>query len=297
MKYYEVDFHIRCSEYTTDCNTVHDGNMTVQNVREIITAIAGANGFETFEDTDNGIKGYVQTSLFDRQTLENDIDNLPFEGIGIDFYVNETEDKDWNEVWENEGFEPIEVDDRCVIHDGRHVPEGKEYDISVEIDARMAFGTGTHETTRMVISTMLGMDLHGKVVLDCGCGTGILGIVALKCGAESAIGYDIDEWSTDNSYHNAIINNVEERYRALNGDASVLREMDSKFDIVVANINRNILLEDMPKFHEVMKNGAVLVLSGFYTEDIDVLKRKAESIGLQLISSKADNNWACIAFQ
>ena len=156
----------------------------------------------------------------------------------------------------------------------------------------MAFGTGTHETTRMICSQLLNMNLEGKRILDCGCGTGILGICALKLGAASCVGYDIDEWSTDNTRHNAVINHVDERFTSLLGDASILNKVEGVFDVVIANINRNILLADMPVFVNKMAQGATLLLSGFYNEDTALLVKQAKMLGLTLTAQREDNNWA-----
>ena len=304
MKYYEVEMTI------TPCT---------QDAQDILSAMAAEAGFETFEETPTGLLGYVQQSLFLQDALDAVIANFPFEGTHIIYKVREAEDKDWNEQWEQEGFEPIEVsnrrsrfvplgqrskkeDGRCVIiHDGRHLPSdlGPQTSdiISIEIDAHMAFGTGTHETTRMLCSTLLDMDLQGKRVLDCGCGTGILGICALKLGADSCVGYDIDEWSADNTRHNAVINHVDDRLTSLCGDSSVLSGFAAEFDIVLANINRNILLADMPHFVRVMKPGATLILSGFYEADCTLLESKAQQLGLKLIATKTDGDWACMVLK
>lgn len=286
MKYYEVDFEIRTSL----------PEAVVQDVRDLIAAGAGEAGFETFEETETGITGYVQTGMFCEDSLKAAIGDIAIDGVDIIYNVRDAEYKDWNEQWENEGFAPIVVDGKCAIHDGRHLPEG-QFDISVEIDARMAFGTGTHETTRMMVASLLGMNLEGKTVLDCGCGTGILGIAALKGGAAGATGYDIDEWSADNSRHNAVINSVDSRYEALQGDASVIDGLGRKFDIVLANINRNILLNDMPRFREAMKEGGVLILSGFYKEDAGMLTERAASLGMKPCGERSDGNWACLTFR
>lgn len=292
MKYYEIDFHIKP---TTDGHT--DYEMIVQNTRDIIAALAGETGFETFEDTEDGMKGYVQTCLFDRDALDMAIATVPFDSVRVTYEINEAEDKDWNEAWENEGFEPIAIGERCVIHDGRHLPTSNSYDISIEIDARLAFGTGNHETTRMVAGTLLATDMDGKKMLDCGCGTGILGIIALKCGAKRAVGYDIDEWSVDNARHNAVINRVDDRFCSMLGDASILDSIGERFDIVTANINRNILLNDMSAFRSVMNDGAALVISGFYCEDMDILKTKASELSLTLSQTSESNGWACMMFR
>lgn len=286
MKYYEVEFRINGSE------------SLMQDARDLVAAMAGEAGFETFEDTDNGLKGYVQTTLFDDESLKEALADFPFDDVEISYSVKEAEYKDWNEQWEQEGFHPIDVDGRCIIHDGRHLPEQMpDTAISVEIDAKLAFGTGTHETTRMIVSRLLDTDLIGKDVLDCGCGTGILGIVALKCGARRAVGYDIDEWSADNARHNAVINGVDKNYQSLLGDASVLDTIEETFDVVVANINRNILLADMQAFKTKMKPGAALLISGFYRSDAEVLEAKAKSLGLAVDGMAYDGEWTMLSLR
>ena len=274
MKYYEVDFNL---------------SPTSSDACDLLAAIAGEAGFETFEETDNGLKGYVQQQLFDREQLDLMLQSFPFPDVNVSYTVTEAEDRDWNEQWEQEGFEPIVVNNRLVIHDGRHLPE-QTYPLSIEIDAHLAFGTGTHETTRMVCATLLGLSPHR--VLDCGCGTGILGITAMKLGANECVAYDIDEWSVDNTRHNAVINQVE--LTPLLGDATILNKVEGTFDLVMANINRNILLQDMPRFREKMAPGAFLILSGFYTDDVPLLTEKAASLGLKPVSQKEENGWACI---
>lgn len=285
MKYFETEFKISGPE------------ALIQDARDVLAAMAGDAGYETFEDTADGIKGYVQQDFYAEDALAAIIADFPFDDITIEYVTREAEYRDWNEQWEMEGFEPIVVENKCVIHDGRHLPENMTDSMTVvEIDAKLAFGTGTHETTRMIVGELANTDLTGKTILDCGCGTGILGIVALKRGAERATGYDIDEWSVDNTRHNAVINRVDERYTPLLGDAKVLDNVEEKFDIVVANINRNILLNDMERFAEKMKDGGILLLSGFYSADTDCLKEKAASLGLSFIKEKIDNDWAMLSF-
>ena len=290
MKYYEVEMTI------TPCS---------QDARDILSALSAEAGFETFEETPTGLLAYVQQSLFDREALDNAIADFPFEGTHIIYNVREAEDRDWNEQWEQEGFEPIEVKSQkedgrgIIIHDGRHLGN-LQFDhllFTIEIDARLAFGTGTHETTRMICATLLDMDLKGKRILDCGCGTGILGICALKLGADSCVGYDIDEWSADNTRHNAVINHVDDRLQSLCGDASLLDSIDEKFDLVLANINRNILLADMPRFVSVMAPHSTLILSGFYQNDCALLESKAQQLGLKLTATKTDGEWACMVLK
>ena len=283
MKYFEADFTI--SPYSPDAI-------------DLLADIAGEAGFESFEVTPTGLKGYVQQQLFNPMLLDFGIADFPIECVDITYDIHEAEDRDWNEQWEQEGFEPIVIPPSLVIHDGRHLPDDS-YLTSIEIDARQAFGTGTHETTRMICSTLLELKdqkLAGARVLDCGTGTGILSICALKLGAAEAIGYDIDEWSVDNARHNAVINQVDDHFQSLLGDASILNKVDGTFDLVLANINRNILLSDLPAFREKMSDRALLILSGFYTSDTTMLISKAETLGLTLQKQREDQDWACLVF-
>ena len=337
MKYFEIEFTL------TPCT---------EDAQDVLSALAGEAGCESFEQTDNGLKAYVQQSLFDEEALRLAVEGFPFD-CHIIYNVREAEDRDWNEQWEQEGFDPIEVRSQnaeargIIIHDGRHLPSSINPQpssithqpssiIPIEIDAHLAFGTGTHETTRMICSTLLSMDLRNQRVLDCGCGTGILGICALKLGAASCFAYDIDEWSADNTRHNAVINRVDDRLTVLCGDSTVLcgnttvlgglaAESPSPsagsvlgglittpagspatttpagspagFSLVLANINRNILLQDMPRFVSVMEPHATLILSGFYKSDCALLESKAQALGLSLTATKTDGDWACMVFQ
>ena len=291
MKYFEAEFVI--SPLSPDA-------------ADLLAAIAGEAGFESFEETSTGLKGYVQQQLFDQSALQSALEDFPFDNVDITYTIRETEDRDWNEQWEQEGFDPI-VLPGLIIHDGRHLPP----DVSslhtphstlleIEIDARQAFGTGTHETTRMICSELISLlTPHSTLperVLDCGTGTGILSICALKLGATEAVGYDIDEWSVDNARHNAVINCVDDRFTSLLGDASILNKVEGTFDLVLANINRNILLADMPAFKQKMAPGATLILSGFYTADCPMLIDKAATLGLTLQKQKEDHDWACLVF-
>ncbi len=282
MKYFEVEFTI---------------NPMSVDASDLLADLALEAGFETYEETENGLLGYVQQGLFDEDALRSCIAEFPIEGISIIYNVREAEDRDWNEQWEQEGFEPIIIPP-LAIHDGRHLPE-VESEISIEIDAKLAFGTGTHETTRMICKELISTvpELEEVRVLDCGTGTGILSIAALKLGASEAVGYDIDEWSADNARHNAVINRVDERFTSLLGDASVIDTIEGEFDLVLANINRNILLADMPRFVSKMHSGSKLILSGFYTADSPLLIQKAADLGLTFVSQNQDQDWACLVFK
>lgn len=284
MKYFEVEFKIEGDEslFTDSC--------------DLITAMCGEVGFETFQETDHGVNGYVQQEIFDKTKLEEVMEDFPFDNINVTFEVREAEYKDLNEEWENEGFDPITISNECVVHDGRHLPT-KDYAIEVEIDAKLAFGTGSHETTRMMARQLLLASPKDKKVLDCGCGTGILGIIALKAGASHVVGYDIDEWSSDNSRHNAVINGVGEHYQALLGDVSSVEGTDERFDLIMANINRNILIADMYVWHKLSSKNGLIILSGFYDSDVDIICKEAERYGMRKETIATDGDWACIVFR
>lgn len=285
MKYLVAEFKIECQ----------DG--MIQIARDLLTDALGEAGFETFEDTEDGIKGYVQESLFDENAMNDVISNFMLPDVSINANIQEAEYKNWNEEWEEAGFERININDSITIYDARHDDgNGIASGISIGIETKQAFGTGTHETTRMIVSTLLNIDLKGKRVLDCGCGTGILGIAASKLGASEVVGYDIDEWSSENAIHNAELNGVG-NMKVMLGDASVLKSVEGKFDVVLANINRNILLADMPAFVSVMADDSLLILSGFYASDVDLLIEKASNLGLSKIDSKSDSEWTCLVLK
>lgn len=269
--------------------------------RDLLADDAAQAGFETFEETEQGMDAYVQKELFDREALDAYIADFPISDAHITYSIQDAEDKDWNQEWEEQGFEPIYVADQVVIYDAKH-PElypdtsNRPDIIEIGIEAKLAFGTGNHETTRMIISLLLQMPIKTKRVLDCGTGTGILGLTASKLGAKEVVGYDIDEWSVENAKHNALLNGVD-NMEVLFGNSSVLNHISGVFDVVMANINRNILLDDMRLFRSVMNTDATLILSGFYEEDVPVLLEKANELGLHETARHTDNNWTCLVLK
>ncbi|MDD7597086.1 MAG: 50S ribosomal protein L11 methyltransferase [Prevotella sp.] len=284
MKYKIADFKIACTTELT------------QIAKDLLPDLMGEIGFESFEDTPDGLKGYIPADLLDTNSLKQVLDTFPVEGVNITYTLSDSEDKNWNEAWENTGFAPINIDNQVLVYDARagKKPAGDSL-INIGIEAKQAFGTGTHESTRMMIGAMLQLSLKGKRVLDCGCGTGILGIAALKLGAEAVVGFDVDEWSVENTQHNAAINQVD-NIEVFHGDAHVLSHVSGVFDVVLANINRNILLNDMPTYLEMMNAGSILIISGFYEEDVKLLDEKANLLGLVKTSQKTDNHWCCLTF-
>lgn len=288
MKYFVANFKIECEAEL------------MQPARELLSAAACEAGFEAFEDTDDGLLGYVQRPMYDKEALDAAIADYMPEGAAVSYAVEEVPDQNWNQGWEDEGFEPIGVSDNLVIYDAKHTDRemfaGDDGVMRIFIEARNAFGTGTHQTTRMILRRLLAMDVQGKSVLDCGCGTGILGITASRLGADPVLGYDIDEWSADNAQHNAALNGVENMSVML-GDASVLDNVAECFDVVIANINRNILIADMLAFRAHMKEGAQLILSGFYEADVPMIEAVAKKHGLSLCDVVTDEEWACVLFK
>lgn len=266
--------------------------------RDLLADGAAQAGFESFEETEQGMDAYAQKELFDHEALDAYIADFPISDAHITYSIKDAEDKDWNQEWEEQGFEPIYVADQVVIYDAKH-PElypdtsSRPDIIEIGIEAKLAFGTGNHETTRMIISQLLQMPIKTKRVLDCGTGTGILGLTASKLGAKEVVGYDIDEWSVENAKHNAVLNGVD-NMEVLFGNSSVLNHISGVFDVVMANINRNILLDDMRLFRSVMNTDATLILSGFYEEDVPVLLEKANELGLHETARHTDNNWTCL---
>ena len=287
MKYFVANFKIECEAEL------------MQPARELLSAAACEAGFEAFEDADDGLLGYVQRPMYDKEALDAAIADYMPEGAAVSYAVEEVPDQNWNQGWEDEGFEPIGVSDNLVIYDAKHTDRemfaGDDGVMRIFIEARNAFGTGTHQTTRMILRRLLAMNVQGKSVLDCGCGTGILGITASRLGANPVLGYDIDEWSADNAQHNAALNGVENMSVML-GDASVLDNVSECFDVVIANINRNILIADMPAFCAHMKQGARLILSGFYESDVPMIEAAAKEHGLSLCDVVTDEEWACALF-
>lgn len=291
MKYLKAIFTLTA----TGNKGINDAVM-LQASKDVLCSILGNAGFESFEDEGNTVTGYIQEKTFDKATTDLCLAAFPINGVEISYTAKNMEDKNWNETWEAGGFEPIEIIGKCIIYDTIHSPASAQHGITdITIDTKQAFGTGGHETTFMIVNDLFDTDLHGKHVLDCGCGTGILSIIAAKLGAAGITAYDIDEWSVENTKHNCDLNNVD-NVNVIHGDASVITNAKQRFDTVLANINRNILLADMAAFRQAMADNGTLTLSGFYTQDADLLIDKAKSLNLNLIKKETKNDWCMLKF-
>ena len=258
-------------------------------VADVLADYLGKIGFESFVTTDEGLDAYIPEKNFSEQEFETALKRFPLD-VAMSYVAEEMEDKNWNEEWEKHFFEPITIDNECIIHSSFHkdIPKLK---YNIIIDPKMAFGTGHHETTSLMVSEILKMDLTGKSVLDMGCGTSVLGILASLKGAESITAIDIDEWCVRNSLENIALNDVN-NIRVLLGDASLLT--GQHFDVIIANINRNILLNDMEKYSACLPAGGELFMSGFYTEDLPVIESKAAAYGLKTDYFNRKNNWTVV---
>ena len=280
MKYYEVNFTIE---------------PYMEAYADVFSASLAEIGFESFVPTDKGLTAYIQQGLYSEENLNQTIEDFPIQGVQIRYEVVEAEYEDWNAVWEEEGFHPIIIDDCIVIHDVKHsdVPN-LPYDIV--ISPKLAFGTGSHQTTRMILRELSKLDLTGKKVIDAGTGTGILSIMCIKKGASEVFAYDIDEWSVENTKDNLLLNGIHNEVRVELGDATVLDKTNNA-DLVIANINRNILLNDLHSFCSKLGQKGLLLISGFYTEDSPILIEAASIEGLILTKKEVDENWCMLMLE
>lgn len=260
-----------------------------QLASEILIAELGELAFESFTETETGISAFVQKDLWDEMILEN-INILHSEEFKIDYTFEEIDQVNWNEEWEK-NFEPIDVDGRCHVRAPFHPKTDAEFDILIE--PKMSFGTGHHETTHMMIQHLLEMDVTGMKTLDMGCGTAILAILAEMKGAQPIDAIDIDNWCYLNSIENAERNNCT-KITVYEGDAALLE--CKKYDLIIANINRNILLNDMQSYADCLNPKGTLLLSGFYTEDIPFIDASCTEKGLTYVKKFERNNWVSLKY-
>ena len=255
---------------------------------EMLIAQLGYVGFESFVEQDNGVTAYIQKQEWNSKILE-DVFLLHSNEFNITFEYNEIAQTNWNEEWEK-NFNPIQVDDLVSIRAPFHTNPSLQFDIVIE--PKMSFGTGHHETTHMMVQHLLALDLDTKKVLDMGCGTGILAIFAEMKGAKPIDAIDIDSWCYENSLENIQRNNCN-HITVYEGDASLLKE---KYDVIIANINRNILLSDMKTYTDCLNENGVLLLSGFYKEDIVIIEDEVTKHGVTFETMIQRNNWVALKY-
>lgn len=276
MKYTEVKVTITpCSDLAVD----------------LLTGLLGEIGYDSFVNEDFGFSAYIPTVSYDEEALNALFAEFPLDAV-LTYTSEEMPDKNWNEEWEKNYFQPVIIGTDCVVHSTFHknVPEAR---YSILIDPKMAFGTGHHQTTSLIIREILKTDLTGKSVLDMGCGTAVLAILAAKRGASDVTAIDIDEWACENARENVRLNG-ENRIDVRLGGAELLG--NETYDVIFANINRNILLNDMAVYVRCLHSGSDLYMSGFYVEDIPAIQAEAERNGLRFVSYSEDKNWVAVRF-
>lgn len=276
MNYIEVTFDLTCAD---------------DFIPDVLADRLGDAGFESFVQEKNKLLAYCPENLFSAEKMQKELSLFPIL-LELTYKIKNIREQNWNEEWEKNSFEPIIIDNKCIVHN----PQKNigNFDIDIIIDPHLAFGTASHETTQLIISEMLKMNFENADVLDMGCGTGVLGILASKLNAKNVTSIDIDKFSYENTIHNATLNRIK-NIVAKQGDASLLH--DTTFDIILANINRNILLRDMPFYCNVLKENGIILFSGFYAEDIKRIEESAEEHRLKKISERIKNNWAVVIFK
>lgn len=286
MPYLQLTLHYH---YPT---TETPSSLSDEDLSDWLISELGTIGFESFEQSEGAIKAFIPEQDYNEEGTRELLSSFPLEGFSYEYTTELLPEVNWNEEWEKNYFQPILLGEgQCLIRAPFHEPQ-PELPLEIIISPKMAFGTGNHETTSLICSWLLGHDLRGLRVLDMGCGTGILGIIALKRGAGSLTAIDIDPWAYENVQEDASLNNVSID-EIICGDASTL-EGKAPYDLVLANIARNILLEDMPRYTAVMHSGSRLLLSGFYEEDIPLLVARGEELGLQFVANMVHNRWSLV---
>lgn len=255
---------------------------------DIVVAKLNEIEFESYVETQDGVDAYIQESLFNQEKLNEVIEDLQ-SLFQFEYTIKEIKQENWNQQWE-ENFNPVEINKDCFIRAHFHDKIDCKYEII--ITPKMSFGTGHHETTFLMMNEMFHIDFNNKKVLDMGCGTGILSILSKMLGSSITQAIDIDEWSYENSVENATLNNTEDINFSL-GDVTAIK---GAFDVVLANINRNIILEDISKYIDSLNENSDLLLSGFLSEDVIIIRDKVESLGLSFVSHKNKNKWNLLHF-
>jgi len=305
-----------------------------EDISDMLCALLGDLGFDSFEQTSTGVEAYIAQGNDDEGAVSALLQGLSL-GSAVTFSKHALENKNWNEQWEKEGFRPIVIDGLCAIHRPADAVPALPYDILIE--PRMAFGSGTHETTSQLVEMLLGMDFSapnsgekkpsetsngsGIRALDMGCGTGILALAMHLRGAQHVVAIDIDESSVENTRHNAELNGIRcgnadscngengnggdagscrssadscnggKTFEVIHGDASAI---DGQFDVIVANIHRNIIIHDLPTYAAHLAPGGTLIVSGFFTEDAPAILSAAAPLSLRLHSRQSRNNWCVL---
>lgn len=281
MDYYELTF-------------TYDSLLDKEMLSDVLANRLGSIGFDSFIKNEEGLQAYIPEKMFNENRLAGKIRRFPIKGAKIRYTKQVIADKDWNEEWEKNYFEPVNIEGECLVRASFHKSKpGFRYNIV--IDPKMAFGTGNHETTFLMIRELLRLNVEGKAVLDMGCGTAVLAILAKMKKASKIVGIDIDEWAYNNALENIRLNRAK-NIKILLGGAEQIRSY-KPFDVVFANINRNILLSDISTYAESMKPGADLFLSGFYAQDVPAIEAECKRSGFNILYYTEKNSWAAVRAQ
>ena len=260
--------------------------------RDVISALLAGIGFESFVESEAGLDAYIAGKVFSEAAVEELLNDFPLPDVGVQYELELIKSRDWNEEWEKNFFQPIVIQDQVIIHSSFH-KDIPPFPYDIVIDPKMAFGTGHHSTTALMVSYLLEQNLEGKSFLDMGCGTAILAILAQKRGAKPVMAIDNDEWAYENSLENIRINQAS-GIRVELGDASLLGK--ERYDFIFANINRNILLNDIPVYAACLNPGASLFMSGFYEDDLALISEACQQQSLKFVGNKEDNGWVAAEF-
>ncbi len=274
MNYFEVNILLK--------------DATAPDSRDIIAAHLSEFGFESFEDNETGLKAFIPENLYNESLVNEALKDIS-EMIPFSYEVNFIKAENWNETWEK-NFDPVMVAGKCFIRAPFHA-SNPEAEFELVIEPKMSFGTAHHETTSMMIELILGKSWEGKKVLDMGCGTGILAILCAKMGASEIVAIDNDEWAFLNAVENIERNNTG-NIKVLQGDDALIE--DQNFDVIIANINRNILLGQIQNYSKALNTDGEIFLSGFYEEDVNILLEEAEKYNLKLKQKITKNNWVAM---
>jgi ribosomal protein L11 methyltransferase len=282
MEYYKITFVYESSRIET------------QTINDLLASELGGIEFESFISETHGLTAFITVDKYHSPTLKKCLNNFPLSGIRIHFTKERIKARNWNEEWEKNYFQPIRIGAKCIIRASFH-PEESGFDYPIVIDPKMSFGTGNHATTRLMLNEILQIDLKNRELLDIGCGTAILSILAAQKGASRIIAIDIDEWAYNNAIENCRLNATGNIHVALGGAEQI--EKFGTFDYIFANINRNILLNDIQTYAPALKKGGILFMSGFYTEDIPAIEKACNNNDLRLLSFTEQDNWAAVKIQ
>ena len=263
-----------------------------KDISDILIALLSDFGFEGFIEEDNTLTAFIGREITTETDMNDFFATLPFFDV-LDINIGIQEQKNWNEECEKNFFTPIKIGNRCLIRSSFH-DAGEKVEYEILVDPKMSFGTGHHATTYLMVEALLDMDMKEKNVLDMGCGTGILAILAAKKACQSITAIDIDEWAYKNTLENITINKVD-GIEVLLGGAELLS--NQQFDVIIANINRNILLEDMHAYAQVLKPKGIILFSGFYSEDLPLITSEAAKYNMLPIDQSVKNNWTMARFE